>query len=60
MGHTNIIMTLDYYAHATFNSAEAEIERLTMLHIRTEKVCIRTVDCQVILYYKKICKETII
>lgn len=37
MGHTNIIMTLDYYAHATFSSAKAEMERLTMLHIRTEK-----------------------
>lgn len=37
MGHTNITMTLDYYAHATFNSAKAEMERLTMLHMGTEK-----------------------
>lgn len=37
MGHTNITMTLDYYAHATFNSAKAEMERLTMLHIGAEK-----------------------
>ena len=28
MGHANIIMTLNYYAHATFNSAQAEMERL--------------------------------
>lgn len=37
MGHTNITMTLDYYAHVTFNSAKAEMERLTRLHIGTEK-----------------------
>lgn len=28
MGHSNITMTLNYYAHATFNSAKAEMERL--------------------------------
>ncbi|GAA0316475.1 hypothetical protein GCM10008931_04970 [Oceanobacillus oncorhynchi subsp. oncorhynchi] len=28
MGHANITMTLDYYAHATFDSAMAEVERL--------------------------------
>lgn len=28
MGHANIVMTLNYYAHATFNSAQAEMERL--------------------------------
>lgn len=37
MGHSNITMTLDYYAHATFNSARAEMERLTMLHMEVEK-----------------------
>lgn len=37
MGHTNITMTLNYYAHATFNSAKTEMERLTMLHIGVEK-----------------------
>lgn len=28
MGHDNIVMTLNYYAHATFNSAKAEMDRL--------------------------------
>lgn len=28
MGHSNITMTLDYYAHASFASAKAEMERL--------------------------------
>ena len=28
MGHSNIPMTLNYYAHATFASARAEMERL--------------------------------
>ena len=28
MGHSNITMTLNYYAHATFASAKAEMERL--------------------------------
>ena len=28
MGHSNITMTLNYYAHATFVSARAEMERL--------------------------------
>ena len=28
MGHSNITMTLNYYAHATFVSAKAEMERL--------------------------------
>lgn len=37
MGHSNITMTLDYYAHATFNSAKAEMERLTMLHMGAGK-----------------------
>lgn len=30
MGHANITMTLGYYAHGTFNSAKAEIERLVL------------------------------
>lgn len=29
MGHKNITMTLNYYAHATYNSAKEEMERLT-------------------------------
>lgn len=29
MGHANITMTLNYYAHATFDSARAEMKRLT-------------------------------
>lgn len=28
MGHANITMTLNYYAHATYDSAKAEMERL--------------------------------
>ena len=28
MGHSNITMTLNYYAHATFDSAKAEMDRL--------------------------------
>lgn len=28
MKHSNITMTLNYYAHATFTSAKAEMERL--------------------------------
>jgi len=28
MGHSNITMTLDYYAHATYASERAEMERL--------------------------------
>ena len=28
MGHSNITMTLNYYTHATFDSASAEMERL--------------------------------
>ena len=28
MGHSNIIMTLNYYAHATFHSAQEEMDRL--------------------------------
>ena len=30
MGHSNITMTLGYYAHGTFNSAKAELERLAL------------------------------
>lgn len=33
MGHTNITMTLQYYAHATFESAQAEMDRLTRQEI---------------------------
>lgn len=30
MGHSNITMALGYYAHGTFNSAKAELERLAL------------------------------
>ena len=30
MGHSNINMTLNYYAHVTFESAKAEMERLNL------------------------------
>lgn len=30
MGHSNINMTLNYYAHVTFDSAKAEMERLSL------------------------------
>lgn len=33
MDYSNITITLNYYAHATFNSAKAEMERVTMLHM---------------------------
>ena len=29
MGHASIVMTLNYYAHATYESAKAEMDRLT-------------------------------
>lgn len=29
MGHANIIMTLDYYAHATYECARDEFTRIT-------------------------------
>ena len=32
MGHANITMTLGYYAHGTFQSAKAELERLACLY----------------------------
>lgn len=28
MGHSNITVTLNYYAHAAFDSAKAEMQRL--------------------------------
>ena len=37
MGHSNITMTLNYYTHATFSSAKAEMERVAMLHMCAEK-----------------------
>lgn len=37
MGHSNITMTLGYYAHVTFNSAKAEMERITTLHMGTKQ-----------------------
>lgn len=33
MGHSNIQMTLNYYAHATYNSAQAEFERVVQKKI---------------------------
>lgn len=37
MGHSNITMTLDYYAHATYHSAKAKMERRAMLHWEAKK-----------------------
>ena len=37
MGHSNITMTLDYYTHATFSSAKAEMERVTKKLMGVEK-----------------------
>ena len=31
MGHTNVTMTLGYYSHASFESAKAELNRLSTL-----------------------------
>ncbi|MGN0458492.1 MAG: integrase DNA-binding domain-containing protein [Eubacterium sp.] len=36
MGHANIIMTLDYYAHATYECARDEFERITADKTKTE------------------------
>jgi len=33
MGHKNIIMTLGYYAHGSYQSAQAEMERLTKVDL---------------------------
>ena len=35
MGHANIVMTLNYYAHATFQSAQAEMARLEAAKVET-------------------------
>ena len=37
MGHANIVMTLNYYAHTTFNSAKAELDRLDAGTSKIEK-----------------------
>ena len=34
MGHSNITMTLNYYAHATFRFRKAEMERLIAAYSR--------------------------
>lgn len=36
MGHSNITMTLNYYAHASYTSAKAEMERVAKLHMGME------------------------
>ena len=42
MGHANIVMTLNYYAHATFHSAQEEMDRLEakaeIKVVNTEKI----------------------
>ncbi len=35
MGHANIVMALNYYAHATFHSAQAEMARLEVAKVET-------------------------
>ena len=35
MGHANIVMTLNYYAHATFQSAQEEMARLEAAKVET-------------------------
>lgn len=42
MGHANIVMTLNYYAHATFNSAQAEMERLEAAKAETAVAAAKT------------------
>ena len=38
MGHANIIMTLDYYAHATYECARDEFARITSSNVKTMDV----------------------
>jgi hypothetical protein len=42
MGHANIVMTLNYYAHTTFHSAQEEMDRLEakaeIKVVNTEKI----------------------
>ena len=38
MGHANITMTLNYYAHADGNSAKAEMERIEKLRAEVQQV----------------------
>ena len=38
MGHSNITMTLGYYAHGTFNSAKAELERLALASKKEQQI----------------------
>ena len=42
MGHANIVMTLNYYAHATFQSAQAEMARLEAAKVETTVVAAET------------------
>ena len=42
MGHANIVMTLNYYAHATFQSAQAEMARLEAAKVETTVVVAET------------------
>nr|WP_243422892.1 tyrosine-type recombinase/integrase [Pseudoflavonifractor phocaeensis] len=42
MGHANIVMTLNYYAHATFQSAQAEMARLEAAKAETTVVAAET------------------
>ena len=38
MGHANIIMTLDYYAHATYECARDEFKRVTSFEAETRNI----------------------
>ena len=42
MGHANIVMTLNYYAHATFQSAQEEMARLEAAKVETAVVATET------------------
>ena len=42
MGHANIVMTLNYYAHATFQSAQEEMARLEAAKAETTVVAAET------------------
>ena len=42
MGHANIVMTLNYYAHATFQSAQEEMARREAAKVETTVVAAET------------------
>ena len=50
MGHANIAMTLNYYAHATFDSAMAEMKRLNKEEATGASCCL-VVQMNLLLIY---------